>query len=267
MDNKEGIVVTRQGDVAIVTINRPSRGNLIDALTATAIGDFFVAAQTDPTIRAVVVTGTGKQYCTGGDITAKPDAAARTVKISPMDYRWLSMPFIQLFRNMWELDKPVVSAVNGTVAGIGWMMALLADLVVAAEGTRWTHVFTRRGMIPHAGDTYFLPRIIPFHRLNELALLSDPVTTETLHSWGVINRLVAKDQVLPTALELATRLAQGPTRTLGLTKRLYRRSMDSDIMGMFNEETASQALNATTSDRVEGMKAFVEGRPAKFTGN
>ena len=267
MDNKEGIVITRQGDVAIVTLNRPSRGNLIDDVTATAMGDFFVAAQTDPTIRAVVVTGTGKQYCTGGDISAKPDAATRIAEISPMDYRWLSMPFIQLFRNMWELDKPVVSAVNGTVAGIGWMMALLADLVVAAEGTRWTHVFTRRGMIPHAGDTYFLPRIIPFHRLNELALLSDPVTTETLHSWGVINRLVAKDQVMPTALELATRLAQGPTRTLGLTKRLYRRSMDSDIMAMFNEETAGQALNATTSDRVEGMKAFVEGRPAKFTGN
>ena len=267
MDNKEGILITREGDVAVVTLNRPSRGNLIDDVTAEAMSAFFVAAQTDPTVRAVIITGTGKQYCTGGDISAKPDAAARTANITTMDYRWLSMPFIQLFRDMWELDKPVVSAVNGTVAGIGWMMALLADLVVAAEGTRWTHVFTRRGMIPHAGDTYFLPRIIPFHRLNELALLSDPVTTETLHSWGIINRLAPKDQVMATAMELATRLAQGPTRTLGLTKRLYRRSLDSDLMGMFNEETAGQTMNSTTTDRIEGMKAFAEGRPPKFTGN
>ena len=115
-------------------------------------------------------------------------------------------------------------------------------------------------------ELFSLSRIIPFHRLNELALLSDPVTTETLHSWGVINRLVPKDQVMATALELATRLAQGPTRTLGLTKRLYRRSMDSDLMGMFNEETAGQALNATTSDRIEGMKAFAEKRAPKFAG-
>jgi 2-(1,2-epoxy-1,2-dihydrophenyl)acetyl-CoA isomerase len=267
MDNKEGIVIAREGDVAVVTINRPSRGNLIDDVSAETMGEFFVSAQSDKTVRAVVITGTGKQYCTGGDISAKPDAATKATDTAPMDYRWLSMPFIQLFRNMWELDKPVVSAVNGSVAGIGWMMALLADMVVAAEGTRWTHVFTRRGMIPHAGDTYFLPRIIPFHRLNELALLSDPVTTETLHSWGLINRLVAKDQVMPTAMELATRLAAGPTRTLSLTKRLYRRSLDSDMMGMFNEETAGQALNATTKDRTEAMKAFIEGRAPNFIGD
>ncbi|HXC38235.1 MAG TPA: enoyl-CoA hydratase/isomerase family protein [Burkholderiales bacterium] len=265
---KEGVIIKQEGAVALVTLYRPSRGNLVDHDAAEALSNFFTAAQTDNSIRAVVITGTGKQYCTGGDVSAKPEVVGGAQPTSPMDYRWLTLPFNRIFTSLWELDKPVVSAVNGSVAGIGWMMALLADMVVAAEGTRWTHVFTKRGMIPHAGDTYFMPRLIPFHRLTELALLCDPVTTETLHGWGLINRLVPREQVLPTAMELATRLAAGPTRTLGLTKRLYHRSLDgTNLASMFNEETASQSLNATTQDRIEGVKAFVENRPPNFSGN
>ena len=127
-------------------------------------------------------------------------------------------------------------------------------------------MFARRGMVPHAGDPYFLPRIIPFHRLNELALLSDPVTSDVLHGWGVVNRLVDADQVLPTAMELAGRLAEGPTRTLGLTKRLYRRSLASDMASSFEEERAATALVATTADRKEGVVSMLEGRPATFIG-
>ena len=161
----------------------------------------------------------------------------------------------------------MVSAVTGTVAGAGWMLALLADLVVAAEGARWTHVFARRGMIPHAGDPYFLPRIIPFHRLNEIAMLSEPVTSETLATWGVVNRCVAADAVLPTAMGLAAQLAAGPTRSLGMTKRLYRRSLDSDMLTAFEEERTAQALISTTHDRREGVLSLVERRPAEFTGD
>jgi 2-(1,2-epoxy-1,2-dihydrophenyl)acetyl-CoA isomerase len=262
----EGLLIDRQKDIAVITLNWPSRRNGIDNANAETLAQWLEKAQGDAGLRAVVVTGAGKDFCTGADIASGAERA-KAADRSPMDYRWTSMPHIKLFRALWELDKPVVSAVNGTVAGVGWMLALLADLVVAAEGSRWTHVFTRRGMIPHAGDTYFLPRIIPFHRLNEIALLSDAITAETLSQWGLVNRLVPKDKVLPTAMELATRLAAGPTRTLGLTKRLYRRSLDSDMMGMINEETAGQALNSTTGDRVEGMKAFAENRPPRFTGN
>jgi 2-(1,2-epoxy-1,2-dihydrophenyl)acetyl-CoA isomerase len=266
LERREGLEISREGAVVLLTLSRESRRNLIDDATARAMSDLLVSAQTDSAVRAVVITGTGRDYCTGGDISADPEISKKAAAASPMDMRWMSMPFIRLFRDLWELDKPVVSAVNGTVAGIGWMMALLADLVVAAEGARWTHVFTRRGLIPHAGDTYFMPRIIPFHRLNEIALLGDAVTADTLHGWGLVNRLVPKDKVLPTAMELAERLATGPTRTLGLTKRLYRRSLESNLAGMYNEETAGQALNATTSDRTEGMRAFAEGRAPKFTG-
>jgi 2-(1,2-epoxy-1,2-dihydrophenyl)acetyl-CoA isomerase len=131
---------------------------------------------------------------------------------------------------------------------------------------RWTHVFARRGMVPHAGDPFFLPRVLPFHRLSEAALLSDTLTSETLHEWGAVNRLVPAADVEATARELAERLAAGPTRSLGLTKRLYRRALESDMATAFAEEATATALVTQTADRQEGVRALLEGRAARFTG-
>jgi 2-(1,2-epoxy-1,2-dihydrophenyl)acetyl-CoA isomerase len=250
--------------VTVVTLDRLDRRNTIDFDTCVELRHRLAEADADKAVRAIVIAGTNRDFCTGADVTARPDSAAVT---SALDYRYLTVDYQRLFQQLWEMETPVVSAVTGTVAGAGWMLALLADLVVAAEGARWTHVFSRRGMIPHAGDPYFLPRVIPFHRLNEIALLSEPVTSETLASWGVVNRCVAPDQVLPTAMALATQLASGPTRSLGMTKRLYRRSLDSDMLTAFEEERAAQALISTTHDRREGLLSFVEHRPAKFIGD
>jgi 2-(1,2-epoxy-1,2-dihydrophenyl)acetyl-CoA isomerase len=258
-----GLRAERVGAVLRLTLDRPERRNAIDFDTCDQLRAQLRAAEADRAVRAVVVAGNDRDFCTGADITARPDAAAVA---SPLDYRHLTADYQRLFQELWELETPVVSAVTGTVAGAGWMLALLADLVVAADGARWTHVFARRGMIPHAGDPYFLPRIIPFHRLNELALLSEPVSSETLASWGVVNRCVPPAEVVPTAMELATRLAAGPTRSLGMTKRLYRRSLDSDMLTAFEEERSAQALISTTHDRREGVQSLVEGRPPAFTG-
>jgi 2-(1,2-epoxy-1,2-dihydrophenyl)acetyl-CoA isomerase len=252
------------GAVTIITLDCPERRNMIDLDTCVALREQFAAVDADKFVRAVVIAGSGRDFCTGADVTARSDSAAVT---SPLDYRYLTVDYQRLFQQMWEMDTPVVSSVNGTVAGAGWMLALLADLVVAAAGARWTHVFARRGMIPHAGDPYFMPRVLPFHRLNEIALLSEPVTSETLAEWGVVNRCVAPDEVLATATALATQLASGPTRSLGMTKRLYRRSLDSDMLTAFEEERAAQALISTTHDRREGLLSFVERRPAEFTGD
>jgi 2-(1,2-epoxy-1,2-dihydrophenyl)acetyl-CoA isomerase len=250
--------------VAIVTLDRPDRRNAIDRATCTQLHEFLITADRDRTIRSIVIAGSGRDFCTGADVTAQPDQVAN---LTPLDYRYATEDYQHLFQQLWETDTPVVSAVNGTVAGAGWMLALLADLVVAAEGARWTHVFTRRGMIPHAGDPYFLPRLIPLHRLSEIALLSDPISSETLSSWGLVNRCVPAEQVVATATELATRLALGPTRSLAMTKRLYRRSFDADLLTMFEEERAAQALISTTHDRQEGLASFVEQRPPEFTGD
>jgi 2-(1,2-epoxy-1,2-dihydrophenyl)acetyl-CoA isomerase len=229
-----------------VRLARAARRNTIDRATAVALTGLLTDANTSRAVRAIVLTGTGTDYCTGADVVSDPDAP----KPSTLDYRYATEDFRRLFQALWEVEKPVVTAVNGTVAGAGWLLALLGDLVVADREARWTHVFTRRGMVPHAGDPYFLARIIPFHRLNEIALLSDTLTTADLDGWGLVNRCVAADEVLPTAFALAERLAAGPTRTLGLTKRLYRRSLSSDMATAY-----------------EGVASFVERRPPTFIGD
>jgi 2-(1,2-epoxy-1,2-dihydrophenyl)acetyl-CoA isomerase len=253
------LVLERHDAVQWIRLDRPDARNAIDFAMRDELVEVFATADADPEVRAIVVTGSGRDFCTGGDLV--PSGSG-----SLLDYPRALRPFQELFRTYWELETPVVSAVNGTIAGAGWMLALLADLVVAAEGARWTHVFARRGMIPHAGDPYFLPRVLPFHRLNEAALLSDTLTSETLASWGVVNRLVPPEEVDATAEELSQRLATGPTRSLGAMKRLYRRSLTNDMATIFLEEADATALVSQTEDRQEGVAAFLEGRPPDFVG-
>jgi 2-(1,2-epoxy-1,2-dihydrophenyl)acetyl-CoA isomerase len=263
MTDAPGVQKSMEGAVAVVRLNRPTRRNAIDLDTCRALTHLVLDAADDRAVRAMVLTGAERDFCTGADAVGSNEVIETT---SPLDYRFKTADFNRLFLALWETELPVVSAVNGTVAGAGWLLALLADLVVAAEGARWTHVFVRRGMVPHAGDPYFLPRVIPLHRLNEIALLGDPVTSEMLGQWGIVNRVVPAHDVLATAMEIAHRLAAGPTRSIGLTKRLYRRSLDSDVVTAFEEERSALALISTTTDRLEGVSSFIEGRPPEFTG-
>jgi 2-(1,2-epoxy-1,2-dihydrophenyl)acetyl-CoA isomerase len=260
----ESLLVERDGAVLELHLNRVDHRNAIDEETVRQITLELQHANVDSAVRAVLITGEGRDFCTGADMMAIGDQAGN---MAPLDYRFATRHFYAMNRALWEIEKPVVSAVNGTVAGAGWSLALLADLVVAARGARWTHVFSRRGMVPHAGDTYFLPRVLPLHRLTELAMLSDTVTSEHLEHFGVINRLVEADEVMPTARQLASRLADGPTRALGLTKRMYRNSLNRDIETVFEDERMATALISTTADRLEGVRSLLDNRRPKFSGN
>jgi 2-(1,2-epoxy-1,2-dihydrophenyl)acetyl-CoA isomerase len=263
-ERRAGLEIERHDKgVTVIRLARPERRNAIDAETAVALTGWLQDANTDRDARAVVVTGVQGTFCTGADVISDPQAP----KPKTIDYRYATEDFRRLAQALWEVEKPVVSAVSGTVAGFGWTLALLGDLVVADREARWTHVFARRGMVPHAGDPYFLARIIPFHRLNEIALLSETLTSAELDAWGLLNRCVPGDDVMPTAMELAGRLAAGPTRALGLTKRLYRRSLAADMATSFEDERNATALISTTADRQEGIASFVERRPPNFIGD
>jgi 2-(1,2-epoxy-1,2-dihydrophenyl)acetyl-CoA isomerase len=261
--SERSLLAERNGGVLELQLNRPERRNAIDDDTARLLAAMLQEADLDSAVRSVLITGTGRDFCTGGDVAGTSDQAG---ELSPLQYRRASRHFYAMNRALWEIEKPVVSAVNGTVAGLGWTVALIADLVVAAAEARWTHVFLRRGMVPHAGDTYFLPRVVPFHQLMELSMLSETVTSERMAEIGVINRLVPGELVMPTARELAQRLAAGPTRSLGLTKRMYRNSLHRDMESVFEDERAASALVSTTADRIEGVRSLVEQRPPSFTG-
>jgi len=261
------LLLERVDAVQWIRLNRPEARNGIDVTMRDELTALLTEVDADDAVRAIVVTGCGDDFCTGADLAPARDPGVATRRpTSAIDYRRAVVPWQLLFRTYWELETPVVSAVNGTTAGAGWMLALLADLVVAADGARWIHAFARRGMVPHAGDPFFLPRVLPFHRLLEAALLSDPITSETLHEWGSVNRLVPPEDVERTAGELASRLAEGPTKSLGMTKRLYRRALVSDMATAFAEEAAATALVSQTSDRIEGVQSLLEGRRPDFTG-
>lgn len=259
-ERRGGAVLQREGSVLWVRIDREAERNALDNDTIAGLTTLWSELQVDASVRAVVITGTGRDFCTGGAVTTGPPPS------SLLDYRHATRGFHACFVGLWELEKPVVSAVNGTVAGAGWMLALLADLVVASEDARWVHAFTRRGMIPHAGDPFFMPRLLPLHVLNEAAMLGDAMTSERLERHGAVNRVVPAGEVESTAREIANRLAQGPTRSLGLTKRLYRRSLVSDMETALSEERAATAMLTVTRDRNEGAQAFLEGRRPVFTG-
>jgi 2-(1,2-epoxy-1,2-dihydrophenyl)acetyl-CoA isomerase len=270
IENPETLILERDGAVLWVRMNRPEARNGINMVMREELEQTFLDVDDDPEIRCMVLTGQERTFCTGGDLMPAGGPGNKSAMDRPpsqMDYRRAVRPFQQLTKTYWEMSTPVVSAVNGTTAGMGWMMALLADLVVAAEGARWTHVFARRGMVPHAGDPFFMPRVLSFHRLNEAMLLSDTITSETLAEWGCVNRLVPADQVDATAAALATRIAAGPTRSLGISKQMYRRSLTNSMETMFYEEADATALVTQTSDRYEGVKSLMENRPPEFTGS
>lgn len=260
IEQRGGATLRREGAVLWIRIDREAERNALDNDTVAALTALWAELQVDASVRAVVLTGTGRDFCTGGAVTAGPPPS------SLLDYRHATRGFHAFFTGLWELEKPVVSAVNGTVAGVGWMLALMGDLVVASADARWIHAFTRRGMVPHGGDPFFMPRLLPLHVLNEAAMLGDAMTSERLERCGAINRVVPAAEVDATARELADRLATGPTRSLGLTKRLYRRSLVSDQETALSEERAATAMLTVTHDRNEGARAFLEGRRPQFTG-
>jgi 2-(1,2-epoxy-1,2-dihydrophenyl)acetyl-CoA isomerase len=267
--SEQTIVVSQQGAVRWLQLNRPEARNGITLQMQAELMAAFAAAESDRGVRAIVVTGSGSAFCTGADLTPtgdSPKGLLGSAEMSLLDYGRATDPWRELFKTYWELTTPVVAAVNGTVAGAGWMLALLADLVVAADDARWIHVFAERGMAPHAGDPYFLPRVLPFHALMEIALLRERFTSADLHRWGAVNRLVPPDDVTATAGELASRLAAGPTLQLGQTKQLYRRSLDLPMDAVFALEAAATVALSQTHDRKEGVQSLLERRPAEFRG-
>ena len=147
----DSLHINRSEAVLELKLNRPDRRNAIAPDTARQLAAVLQDAHLDPAVRAVLITGEGRDFCTGADVAGSDQAG----KMAPLDFRWATRDFYAMNRALWEIEKPVVSAVNGTVAGAGWTLALLADMVVAARDARWTHVFLRRAMVPHAGDTFF----------------------------------------------------------------------------------------------------------------
>lgn len=256
--------------VAWVTLDRPDVANAISPDQRDRVIALLGEAGRLTGVRAVVITATGKAFCTGADLRAKrePDPKPEGAPDQPIGFvaNMIQTGAQALIAAVLDCPKPVIAAVNGTAAGIGAHLAFACDLVVASDEARFIEVFMRRALVPDGGGAYLLPRLIGLQRAKELLFLGDDVSAADAQDLGLVNRVVPGDEVAATASELATRLAAGPTRALALTKALCNRSLDSDRATAFYEEAWAQDANMTTHDAQEGVRSFVERRKPEYLG-
>lgn len=255
---------TVEDGVALLTLNDPATLNaagmelmadLSDAVEKIASGE--IAA------RALVLTGEGRAFCSGANLQGRGgEPAPLEARDGGERLESVYNPFIRLLR---DLPIPVVSAVNGPAAGIGASFAMMADLIVAGESAYFLQAFRRIGLVPDGGSTWLLPRLVGKARAMELMLLGERLPAPKALEWGLVNRCVPDAEVLPTAMTLARELAQGPA-SLGMIRKLVWDGLEASHDQQLHAERMMQRTASRTQDSVEGVKAFLEKRPANFTG-
>jgi 2-(1,2-epoxy-1,2-dihydrophenyl)acetyl-CoA isomerase len=271
-DVDEELLAEVREQVLWLTINRPDAGNAITPAVRNRIIEHLTEANSSFDVRAVVLTAAGERhFCTGADLRAGRAAPAPRPEGAPERVtgdaaRMIRTGIQRLTAAIQDCEKPVIVALNGTAAGGGAVMALAADLVIAADNARIIQVFVRRGLIPDGGGTYFLPRLVGLHKAKELVLFGDDLSAADAERIGIVNKVVPGAELEATAREWAERLAQGPTKTMGMAKKLLNRSLDVDRATMFEEEAHFVELVTSTGDSAEGMASFVERRPPEFKG-
>ncbi len=258
----ESLVFELKDGVALIRLNRPEDGN---ALTLEMARELLGAAgrcDEDPQVRAVVLTGTGKMFCAGGDLKA---FAAQGERVSSY-MKETTLAFHGAISRFNRMAAPVVAAINGTAAGGGLSLALATDIAVAGESAKFTMAYTRVGLSPDGGATYFLARLIGLRRAQEMVLLNPVLTAKQALEWGLINRVVPDDQVLPAALDLARQLSQSAPRALGEAKRLLLAGATDSLESQMEQESRTIAAMVGSADGQEGIAAFLAKRSPKFTG-
>ncbi|MGW4978795.1 enoyl-CoA hydratase/isomerase family protein [Streptomyces mirabilis] len=259
--------------VSWITLNRPEALNAITPDQRERLIRHLSHASSDPDVRAVVITATGRGFCAGADLrggpsTGRPPAGERVAgeRVAGDVARTIRLGAQRLIDAVLDCEKPVIAAVNGTAAGLGAHLALACDLVLAADSAKFIEVFVRRGLVPDGGGAYLLPRLIGPQRAKELMFFGDALTAADAARLGLVNRVVPPDDLEKTARDWAERLATGPTRALALTKQLVNASLDTDRTTAFAAEAAAQEINMTTTDATEGIAAFTERRTPHYRG-
>jgi 2-(1,2-epoxy-1,2-dihydrophenyl)acetyl-CoA isomerase len=273
-ESPAGDDVTRriENGVAWVTLNRPESGNAMTSAMRDQISQWIHDASADLHVRVVVLTAAGdKAFCTGADLRAgrpasrvPPEGAPSEVMGDPA--RTIRNGWQRLVGSILDCEKPVIAGVNGTAAGGGMHLALACDLVVAAEEAKFIEVFVRRGIAPDGGGAWLLPRLVGIQKAKELFFFGDDVPAAEAYRLGLVNRVVPRAELAGTLQELATRLANGPTKAIGVAKWLTNRALDVDRATAFADEAMAQELLTHTQDAREGMASFVERRPPTFRG-
>jgi 2-(1,2-epoxy-1,2-dihydrophenyl)acetyl-CoA isomerase len=259
-----GVVIEALDGVLRITLDRPSRKNSLDQGAVRRIVVALESAATDDTLRAILVTGSGSDFCTGADWVASNATGARPRTGSLQ--RRTPLQAHRLIELLTTIQLPVVCSVRGWAAGLGFQLALAADFTVAAESATFWEPFLERGFSADSGSTWLLPRLIGVARAKELLLLGRKVSGAEAAQWGLIHRAVPEDELDAATAALVERLASAPTVAVGLTKQCLHRSLECGLTDALHNESLALELTSRTADFKEGLVAFKERRPARFTG-
>lgn len=257
------ILVTTDGALRVITLNRPDKLNAFTEEMHIAFRAALAAARDDAACRAILLTGAGRGFCAGQDLGDR-DPAKGDVPDLGETLRNFFNPNIRLIRDM---PKPTIAAVNGAAAGAGANIALACDIVLAARSAKFLQAFARIGLIPDAGGSWALTRLVGPARARALAMLAEPLPAETAAEWGLIWKAVDDDDLMAEARDLASKLANGPTTGLTLTKQAIQAATENTLEEQLELEAELQSRAGATNDYREGVTAFLEKRPPHFTGS
>ncbi|MDB5986299.1 MAG: Enoyl-CoA hydratase [Nevskia sp.] len=260
------LIYEQQGHVVTLTMNEPERRNPLTGNSAVA--DFLAAIdriQGDPAVRAVILTGAGTAFSSGGDIRDMERQASG--QVSGMQVRQEYRSGIQkLPLALFNLEVPIIAAVNGAAIGAGLDLACMCDIRIASEHAKFAESFVKLGIIPGDGGAWLLPRIIGMSRAAELSFTGDLIGADIAASWGLVSRVVPADQLLAAAHELAQRIAANPPHAVRMSKRLLREGMHTRLDTLLEMAAAFQALSHQTDDHKEAVAAFLSKRAPDFKG-
>jgi 2-(1,2-epoxy-1,2-dihydrophenyl)acetyl-CoA isomerase len=264
--SKEESVIVKEtaGPVLWVRMNRPKVLNAIDTEMGTALLDAMKNANYDNGVRAVVLTGTGRAFTVGEDLNANKAAYERESGVDLEET--LRNKYNPLIRTIRSMEKPVIAAVNGVTAGAGLGIALACDLRACSESATFHMAFSRVGLVPDSGTSFWLVKSLGLSRATELCLLGEPISSKAALELGLVSWVHPDDALQMEVGRLAQRLAEGPTKAYALAKRALNRALSSDIDGILDYEAYLQGIAGRTRDHAEGVRAFFEKREPKFSG-
>ena len=253
-----------QDRIATLTLNRPERLNALSDALREDLYDAVTKSAADPSVRVLVITGAGRGFCSGGDVKAMNErdqtgqVSSASERLSPMRDR--------IILAMRDCPKPVIAAVNGAAAGAGMNLALACDMRIASTAAKFSQAFVKRGLAPDWGGTWFLPRIAGTAKACELILTGETIDASEALRLGIVNAVVAPEELMNEAYKLARKIAAGPPVAIQLAKRAIHHNQDVDLRAGLEFETFAQGICKETEDAKEGVRAFVEKRAPVFRG-
>lgn len=263
MTGSETVLVVLEAGVLRLTLNRPDKLNSFNEEMHLALRAAMERAHEDPAVRAVLLTGSGRGFCAGQDLGDRDPRKGGAAPDLGQTLETFYNPTLRLIRS---LEKPIVCAVNGVAAGAGANIALACDIVLAAKSAKFIQAFAKIGLIPDAGGSWSLTRILGEPRAKALAMTAEPLTAEKAADWGMIWKAVEDADLMAEAEGLAASLAAGPTLGLGLTKKLIQASATLSLDEQLDMERDLQRVAGRSADYAEGVTAFLEKRKPEFKG-